>query len=100
MPNTQTVPTGPYFGFTLAELNLELLRYKAARKTSFTRLVGSSVNGNSYSFGDRTDGSLDEWQAALQAALNYISPGQYFSPPTDRSAARINNQVGYLSGGF
>ena len=71
------VPAGPYFGFTLDELETELTRYKAARKTAGSRLRNSSVNGQSYSFGDRIDCSLDEWQTALQQALYYMDAGRY-----------------------
>ena len=73
----QTVPTGPYFGFTLTEMNTELDRYKAARKLANSRLRSSTVNGQTYSFGDRIVGNIDEWQQAIQAALYYIDPGLF-----------------------
>lgn len=86
---SQTVPTGPYLGFTLTELETELTRYKAEVKTSGTRLVGASVNGQSFQFGNR-EGSLDEWSANLQSALNYLNPAKYpYTAPTDRSCARL-----------
>lgn len=77
LSTAQTVPTGPYFGFTLAELETELTRYKAARQVSGSRLTGSSINGQSYTFGPRGDWSLDEWQNAIQAAFYYLDPGRY-----------------------
>lgn len=84
----QTVPFGPYFGFTLAELNTELARYKAARKLSFSRLVSATVSGQSYAYGSRGDGSLDEWQNDIQVALYWLDPGLYpFPPPTNAAAA-------------
>jgi len=80
----EVVPAGPYFGFTRAEMLTELARYKAARITSGSRLVQSTVNGQSYTFGPRGDWSLDEWQMAIQQALAYIDPGQFpFSAPTN-----------------
>jgi hypothetical protein len=70
MPDT--IPSGPYFGFTKPELDAELVRYKAAVKQSASRLAGASVNGQSYTFGPRADMSLAEWQIALQAALAHF----------------------------
>jgi len=83
------VPTGPYFGFTLAELNVELARYKAARQQAGTRLAGATVNGQTFTFGDRKDGTLDEWQDNLQVALTYLDPDTYnFPVQSDRAVAR------------
>jgi hypothetical protein len=87
MSTALVVNFGPYFGFTIAELNTELARYKAAVKQSFSRLHGSSINGQSFTFGDRTDGSLEDWQIALQSAFYYMDPGLYpFDVPTKSSA--------------
>jgi hypothetical protein len=69
---SQTIPSGPYFGFTKPELDQELTRYKAAVKGSGSRLAGASQNGQSYQFGPRGDWSLDEWQQHLQAALAFF----------------------------
>ncbi len=81
---TQSVPTGPYFGFTLAEMETELTRYKEARKLANSNLRGSTVNGQSYNFGERIDGNIDEWQTAIQAALYYLDPGRFpFQAPTN-----------------
>ena len=83
----QAVPFGPYFGFTLNELKTELVRYKAARKLSFSKLQSSTVNGQSYTFGARIDGNIDEWQNDLQVALYWLDPGLYpFPPPTNAAA--------------
>jgi hypothetical protein len=87
-PTGQTITWGPYFGFTEAELLIELDRYKTARKQSFSRLSGSSTNAQTYSFGQRVDGSLDDWQSDIQAALYWIDPGLYpMPPPTNLGAA-------------
>lgn len=85
MPTTQeTVPTGPYFGFTLAEMEIELERHKADRKRSGSNLISSSVNGQSFTFGNRADGSLEQRGQDIQAALYYLDPGRYpFQPPTN-----------------
>ena len=85
----QTVPAGPYFGFGYAELTAELARYKAEVRSSGTRLVGASVNGQSYQFAGR-EGSLREWSAELQTALNYLRPDLYpVAGPSDRSCAGL-----------
>lgn len=84
---SQTVPFGPYFGFTLSELKAELDRYKSARKLAFSKLTGSSIVGQTYSFGARIDGNIDEWQNDIQVALYWLDPGLYpFPPPTNASA--------------
>lgn len=68
----QTIPSGPYFGFTQAELTAELTRYKQAVRQSGSRLAGASQSGQSYQFGPRGDWTLEEWQVQLQAALAYF----------------------------
>lgn len=82
MPDT--IPTGPYFGFTKAELDAELIRYKAAVKSAGSPLQGSSVNGQSFTFGPRRDMSLSEWQHALQSALAWFGAAE--EPPTNQTA--------------
>lgn len=84
---SNTVPSGPYFGFTKPELDAELQRYKAAVKQSGSRLAGASVNGQSYTFGPRADMSLAEWQQALQAALAYF--GAADPAPADIEVVRF-----------
>lgn len=69
---SQTIPTGPYLGFTRAELQGELIRYKAEVKKSGSRLTGASQSGQSYQFGPRADMSLAEWSDNLQAALAFF----------------------------
>ena len=85
MPST--LPSGPYFGFTKAELDQELARYKAAVKQSGSRLAGASQSGQSYQFGPRSDWNLAEWQHELQAALAYF--GEADEPPGDAVAIRF-----------
>jgi len=82
-----TIPSGPYFGFTLAELQAELVRYKAEVKKVGSRLAGASQNGQSYSFGPRSDMTLAEWQEELQAALAYF--GEADEPPGSNVVVRF-----------
>lgn len=97
---TQTIPAGPYLGFSYAELTAELARFKAEARSSGTRLVGASVNGQSYTFGAR-EGTLAEWSADLQTALNYLRPDLYPLPgPSDRSCARLVNEYRTPGAGF
>jgi hypothetical protein len=86
----QTVSSGPYAFFTLAQLEAERERYIAARQGSGSALSAASVNGQSLSFGaTRQDWSLDEWGVYLQAAFAELAPGKYGEPPTDRSGVRF-----------
>jgi hypothetical protein len=84
---SQTIPSGPYFGFTKPELDQELLRYKAAVKQSGSRLAGASQSGQSYQFGPRGDWSLADWQEHLQAALAYF--GAADEPPGSNVVVRF-----------
>jgi len=82
----EVVPAGPYFGFTRAEMLTELARYKAARANPGSRLVQSTVNGQSYTFSSNADwlSYMNDWQLNIQAAMAYIDPGQFpFSAPTN-----------------
>lgn len=85
MPDT--IPSGPYFGFTLPELRQELVRYKAAVKQAGSPLAGASVNGQSFSFGPRRDMSLSEWQIALQDALAHF--GEADAAPGSTAVVRF-----------
>jgi hypothetical protein len=84
------IPSGVYFGFTLPELRAELVRYKGEVRQRGSALQGSSVEGSSFSFGSRRDGSLAEWSADLQAALAYFGEAE-----TPR-----NSQTVTLTGGL
>lgn len=82
-----TIPSGVYFGFTLAELNTELDRYKESVKLIGSSLAAASQNGQSYTFGPRQDLSLAEWQLALQDALSYF--GTVEPPPTTNEVVQF-----------
>jgi hypothetical protein len=85
----QTVPTGPYWGFTLTELETEQARLIADRKALSVRLQGSSVNGQSFQFAviEQQRAELDRRQLDLQAAFYYLDPGRYpLQAPTDSAA--------------
>lgn len=74
-PIYATVQRGPYAGFTKAEMDAEWARYKSALTTSSgSRLIGSSVNGQSFQFGPRADWSLQQWGRAIRNALAQVSP--------------------------
>lgn len=81
------VISGPYLGFTKAELLDELDRYKAAAKLAGSRLTGSTVNGQSFTFGPRGDWSLAQWSKQLQAALSLVDPT--YRPPSQTIRARM-----------
>jgi len=89
----QTIPSGPYFGFTAPELDAELVRYKAAVKQSGSRLAGASQSGQSYQFGPRGDWSLADWQEHLQAALAYF--GAADEPPGSNVVVRFASPRGW-----
>ena len=83
------VTHGVYFGFTLAELEAELIRYKAAVSAAGSDVVSESIAGESFSYGPRRDMSLDQWQAELQTALYMVDPDNYQLPLPDRGGIRI-----------
>lgn len=68
------VQTGLYAGFSKAEMLAEWARYKVELKSSSSRLTGASVNGQSYSFGPRSDLTLVEWSRQLRSALAQVDP--------------------------
>lgn len=76
---SQTVPTGPYWGFTLDELETEQAKLIAERKALNNRLLGSSVNGQSFQFAalDQQRNELDRRMLDLQAAFYYLDPGRF-----------------------
>lgn len=85
--SSSTIPTGPYFGFTKAELLAEQQRYKSAVKKSHSNLSSASVNGQSFTYGGRQDGTLAEWQQDLQAALAYFGQADV---PAEHAAVSFN----------
>jgi hypothetical protein len=96
-----TIPTGIYFGFTKAEIQEELTRYKAEVKGSGTGLTGASQNGQSYTFGDRKDMTLAEWSEELQAAMAFFGLADELAPPSTVIDFRSGCGTGhYYGGGF
>lgn len=87
MPSYTKVPVGPYRGFTHARLLAEEQRNIQARQAGYTNLIGAGVNGQSFSFGSRPDGTLQEWTDAIYDALAYFNPGDY--APAQGMATRI-----------
>jgi hypothetical protein len=73
------VLSGPYAGFTRAEMQTEFARYKAQLIGSGSNLQAVSINGQSLSFGPRRDWSLTEWGRQVQAALAQVDPT--YCPP-------------------
>jgi nucleoside permease NupC len=85
----QTVPSGVYFGFTLAQMLAELDRYKAAVTASTFgagHVISASENGSSFAFGASSDMSLAQWQQEIQRALHYLDPCAY---PVNVSSTRV-----------
>lgn len=72
--------TGPYAGFTKAELLTEWDRYKAALQESGSSLAGASIGGQSFQFGPRRDWSLNTWGRNLRLALSQVDPDNWIAP--------------------
>jgi hypothetical protein len=81
------VQTGLYAGFTKAEMQIEFGRYKTALKSTGSRLIGSSVNGQSFQFGPRADLSLSEWSRQIRSALSQVDPD--FLAPSSQVEVRF-----------
>ena len=67
-----SVQFGLYYGFSLAEMQAELARYKAAVQAvsgGASHIVSASVNGSSFTYGPNADLSLAQWQAEIQNAM-------------------------------
>lgn len=73
------VQTGLYAGFNRAEMLAEFARYKSALQSTGSRLVGSSINGQSFQFGPRADLSLQAWGTSIRQALAQVDP-DYLAP--------------------
>ena len=70
---------GAYAGFTRAEVQAEFARYKAELQQSGSRLLGSSLGGQTFQFGPRSDWTLAEWNRQLLYALSQVDP-DYIAP--------------------
>lgn len=81
------VLTGMYAGFTRAEMKVEFQRYKTALQRSSSRLTGSTVNGQSFSFGPRSDMNLADWGKSVRNALAQVDPD--FIAPSQAMAVRF-----------
>jgi hypothetical protein len=81
------VLSGPYAGFTRAEMQAEFSRYKTALTSSGSALAGASISGQSVSFGPRRDWSLAEWGRQVQTALAQVDPS--FCSPSQTIAVRF-----------
>ncbi len=92
------IPTGPYRFFTLDMLEVEKARYITARQQAGTRIAGTTVNGQTFTFGDRKDGSLEEWGENLQTALAYLAPDTYEPGPGDRAVGRATRHPFFRPG--
>ena len=69
------VLSGPYAGFTKAEMIVEWNRYKTELQKCGSRLMGATVNGQNFQFGPRGDMGLTTWGRALRMALSQVDPG-------------------------
>lgn len=70
-----SVKFGLYYGFSLAEMQAELARYKAAVQAMTPgagHVTSASVNGSSFTYGPNADLSLAAWQAEIQSALAQV----------------------------
>lgn len=86
-----TVQYGPYYGFTLSELQTEQNRYKAAMQKAVHgsgSIQSASVNGRSFTYGNPRGWSFEEWQAELQDAMAQLDPCVAPLPKQTRYAAR------------
>lgn len=70
-----SVPVMPYLGFSLAEMQAELARYKAtlqALTPGAGNIVSASANGSSFTYGPNGTWSLQEWGAEIQSAMAWV----------------------------
>lgn len=84
-----SVQFGLYYGFSLAEMQAELARYKAAVQAvtgGAGHVVSASVNGSSFTYGPNSDLSLAQWQAEIQNAMADVDDN-VISLPSETVAA-------------
>lgn len=69
------VPVPPYPGFSLAEMQAELARYKStlqALTPGASNIVSASANGSSFTYGPNGTWSLEQWGAEIMAAMAWV----------------------------
>lgn len=69
------VRAGEYIDFSLAEMQAELARYKAAMQAITpgpSNIVSASANGSSFTYGPNGSWSLSQWRAEIQSALSQV----------------------------
>jgi hypothetical protein len=81
------VQTGPYTGFTRAEMLVEFDRYKEKLTGSGSTLRGYSGGTKSIQLGPRLDWSLAEWSKQIRFALSQVSPD--FIAPSQNIGVRF-----------
>jgi hypothetical protein len=88
--SNQTVPVGPYLGFTFAQLQAELSSLIAQRQ-SISSLIGASVNGQSFNreSSESQLRALSQRTEELHQALYLLRPDKYPYAPTNRAAIRF-----------
>ena len=82
-----TVQAGIYYGFTLAEVQAELARYKAEVQKMVggpRNVLAASVNGKSFSYVPSGSLSLAQWQAEIQDALSQVDDDVIALPSESR----------------
>ena len=87
-----SVQAGIYYGFTLAEVQAELARYKAEAKKVVggpRNVLAASMNGKSFSYGPSGSSmSLAQWQAEIQDALSQVDDDVIALPSESRARFR------------
>lgn len=84
-----SVQAGIYYGFTLAEVQAELARYKSEVQKMVggpRNVLAASVNGKSFSYGPSGSLSLAQWQAEIQDALSQVDDNVIALPSETRVA--------------
>lgn len=82
------VTSGPFRFCTKAQLDEVREQFAAAAPSFNDRLVGSSGNGHSFTFGGR-DYTREEFGDMLAAAYNSLGEYKYGTPQSNRSAIRF-----------
>jgi len=83
------VQSGPFRFCTKANLDAVREQFTAAAPAFNDRLISSSVNGNSFSFGGR-DYTREEFGDMLAAAYCTLGEYKYGIPQSNRAAIRFS----------